>query len=64
MDTLRDNQFLGAVTTTPGFAESSSSNDEQLFRLPRFALPDSMDDFVQCCTWIEYAKGNYRTKRY
>ena len=62
IDALRDNGFLGAVATTPGFVEQMNSSDEPLFRIPRFSLPDSMDDFIQCCTWIEYAKGSHRIK--
>lgn len=62
IDTLRDDQFLGAVTTTPDFVESSNASDEQLFRLPRFPLPEQLDDFIQYCSWIEYAKGTYHAK--
>ena len=53
---LRRNGFLGALSTTPGFVEPGNNPDDQLFHLPRFALPESMDDFIQYCTWIEYAK--------
>jgi len=62
IDTLRDNGFLGAVTTTPGFIEQMNSDNEPLFRIPRFSLPDSIHDFIQCCTWIEYAKGSHHNK--
>jgi len=62
IDTLRDNGFLGAVTTTPGFIEQMNSDNEPLFRIPRFSLPDSMHDFIQCCTWIEYAKSCHHIK--
>jgi len=62
IDALRlDMGFLGSVTTTPGFVESSISSDEQLFRIPRFPLPEHMEDFIQYCSWIEYAKGNHHT---
>lgn len=62
IETLRDNGFLGAVTTTPGYVEQMDASDESLFRIPRFSLPDSMHDFIQCCTWIEYAKGSHHIK--
>ena len=62
IDALRENDFLGAVTTTPGFVEQLDASNEQLFRIPRFSLPESMHDFIQCCTWIEYVKGNHQIK--
>jgi peptidoglycan/xylan/chitin deacetylase (PgdA/CDA1 family) len=62
IDALRESGFLGAVTTTPGFVEQLASSDEQLFRVPRFSLPESMHDFIQCCTWIEYVKGGHQIK--
>jgi len=62
IETLRDNGFLGAVTTTPGYVEQMDASDESLFRIPRFSLPDSMHDFIQCCTWIEFAKGSHHIK--
>jgi peptidoglycan/xylan/chitin deacetylase (PgdA/CDA1 family) len=65
IDALMESGYLGAVTTTPGFVEAASSNNEQLFRLPRFQLPESLDDFIQYCTWIEYAKcGHARKNNY
>ncbi|MGB5718276.1 MAG: polysaccharide deacetylase family protein [Gammaproteobacteria bacterium] len=63
IDALRDNSYLGAVTTTPDYVEAANASDEQLFRLPRFPLPESMHEFIQYCTWIEYAKSKHRTKR-
>jgi peptidoglycan/xylan/chitin deacetylase (PgdA/CDA1 family) len=57
---LRDNGFMGAVTTIPGFADFENNEVNQLYNLPRFALPDTMEDFIQCCSWIEYAKERFR----
>ena len=54
---LENAGFLGAVSTIPRFVEQGQHQNNQLFNLPRLALPDSMDDFIQCCTWIEYAKS-------
>lgn len=56
MDALEQNGFLGAVTTTPSFVETGSRNSRDIFRLPRFPLPDTLEDFIQYCTWIEYVK--------
>lgn len=57
---LKDNDFIGAVTTIPGFTDPDSNSDNQLYNLPRFALPDTMEDFMQYCSWIEYAKERFR----
>ena len=62
IEALRESGFLGAVSTTPGFVEQLDVSDEQLFRIPRFSLPESMHDFIQCCTWIEYVKGSHQIK--
>ena len=55
---LRDCGYLAAVSTTPDFVMPVKGDNDQLYSLPRFSLPDSMEDFIQCCTWIEYAKNN------
>ncbi len=59
IEALTRNGFLGAVATTPGFVQPEDSPDKQLFCLHRFALPESMNDFIQYCTWIEYVKHHY-----
>lgn len=53
---LKNEGFLGATSTVPGYVETDTSSEEQIFRLPRFELPDNMMDFIQCCSWIERAK--------
>jgi peptidoglycan/xylan/chitin deacetylase (PgdA/CDA1 family) len=53
---LKNQGFLGAASTVPGYVETNSDPEEQIFRLPRFELPDNMMDFIQCCSWIERAK--------
>ena len=53
---LKENNFLGAVSTIPGYLNSLENANLELFSLPRFDLPESMTDFIQYCTWIEYAK--------
>ena len=55
---LRDSGYLAAVTTTPDFVMPVKGDADLLYSLPRFSLPNSMEDFIQCCTWIEYAKNN------
>lgn len=53
---LKENNFLGAVSTTPGYLTSLDHPDLNLFSLPRFDLPETLTDFIQYCTWIEHAK--------
>jgi len=55
---LKDSGYLGAAATTPEFVEPKGISENNVFTLPRFALPESMDDFIQYCSWIEYAKGS------
>ena len=53
---LKQAGFIGAVATTPGYIDIEKDYKQQLFRIPRFELPDNMADFIQYCSWIEYAK--------
>ena len=53
---LKEAGFLGAVATIPGFAEPGKHSAEQLFRLPRFELPDNMTDFIHYCSWIAHIR--------
>lgn len=62
IELLRDTGFLGAVATVPGFVEPGKLRDDQIFRLPRFELPDNMTDFIQYCSWIEHARWIYGTR--
>lgn len=59
IEALKQRGFLGAVATTADYVEPGNNPEFQLFKLPRFALPDSMEDFIQYCTWIEYAKHRH-----
>lgn len=59
---LERSGFLGATAAIPGFVEPHSDINRQIFNLPRFSLPSSMDDFIQCCSWIEYAKNTWRKR--
>ena len=60
IELLKNNQFLGAASTNPECVELSKDPQRQIFNLPRLALPDSMTDFIQYSTWIEYAKSSHR----
>ncbi len=56
IDILKDNNFLGAVSTIPGYVSTTPDASNNLFKIPRFELPDNFTDFIQYCSWIEYAK--------
>lgn len=56
---LKEAGFMGAATTTPGYIYPGNNNTEQLYAIPRFALPESMTYFIQYCSWIEHT--NLRT---
>ncbi len=57
---LKENNFLGAVSTIPGYLTPLENSDLDLFSLPRFNLPESMVDFIQYCSWIEHAKTSIK----
>ncbi len=57
---LEQHGFLGAVSAMPAFVEAEDGAASRRFSLPRLALPDTMDDFIQCCSWIGYARLNHR----
>lgn len=48
--------FMGAASSIPGYVYLDKPAEEQLFSLPRFALPESMTYFIQYCSWIEQTK--------
>jgi len=60
IDILKKNGFLAATSTEHGYVETKSNTDEQLYRLPRFELPDNMEDFIQYCSWMEHAKTKFK----
>ena len=57
IDLLRANGFIGAVSTLPGSMVMTNTSRNYLYNLPRYNFPDTFEDFIQCCTWIEHAKS-------
>ena len=55
---LKDLGFIGGVTTIPGHIVLDNKRRNAAFNLPRIELPDNMPDFIQYCSWIEYARKN------
>ena len=54
IEDLKDTAYMGAVSTTPDFVRYENNNSgDQIYSLPRLALPDNMIDFIQYCSWLE-----------
>lgn len=56
---VQKNGLLGALSTVPSHATSASRANDSLYALPRFEVPDTIQDFIRYCTWIEYAKQKF-----
>lgn len=56
IDVLKREGFICAVSTIPGQVSPGDMTSNMLYSLPRLPLPESMDDFIQYCSWIEHAK--------
>jgi len=54
---LKKAGYLGAASTTPDFVMNDKKSREQIYALPRLALPDNMTDFIQYCSWMECVRG-------
>ena len=57
IETLKKAGYLGAVSTTPDFVMSDIKSRNNIYSLPRFALPDNMTDFIQYSSWMERVRG-------
>lgn len=49
--------YIGAVSTTAASVDLSDHSRQQLFSLPRYSLPSTIGDFIQCCSWIEFIRN-------
>lgn len=63
IDVLKREGFICAVSTIPEQVSPGETTSNILYSLPRLPLPESMDDFIQYCSWIEHAKQAKRKKR-
>jgi len=61
-DLLDELGFEGAVVGYPGYAERFGADDPARFGVRRFALPDALDDLVQCVSGFERAKSLLRSE--
>jgi len=52
IELIKQEGYLGAVSTTPKFVKPDILPDDNLYRLPRLALPGNMTDFIQHCEWF------------
>lgn len=57
---VSDAGLLAALSADPGYVYLHKDKPDNLFRLKRFAFPDSFTDFKQYCSWLEYAKERFR----
>lgn len=58
IDALKKAGYLGAMSTTPDFVMNDKNTRDQVYSLPRLALPDNMTDFIQGCSWMECLRGS------
>lgn len=49
--------YRAAVSAEPGYMTRALMANGARFAIPRFGLPNNVDDLLQYCSWIEYAKG-------
>ncbi len=61
---VRDAGFFAFVTTEAGYVYScrDTRSTSLPWRLDRFVLPDTLEDFLQYSTWIEWGKQWVRSK--
>jgi peptidoglycan/xylan/chitin deacetylase (PgdA/CDA1 family) len=55
--TIKNNGFIGAISTITTQVDLNPPDNNYLFRLPRFSLPETSHDFMMYCSWIECAKS-------
>jgi len=55
---LSQHDFIGAVSTMRAQVRPRDINDYYLYSLPRLTLPNSYEEFIKYCSWIEYVKDS------
>jgi len=58
---VRASGYRAAVSTEPGYLEPLAGG-EGAFSIRRFAMPYTMPEFIQYCSWIEKAKQRLRQR--
>lgn len=58
INTLLDCGFDGATIAEPGYY-GPANTEQASFHIPRFALPNNLDDFLQCVLYVEYLKERF-----
>ena len=59
IETVKKAGLIGALSTVPTQVDKNARGDS-LYSLPRLALPASVTDFIQYCSWIQYVKEKHR----
>lgn len=57
IEVLKNNGYMGAMSTRADIVKYSDVSDDQIFSLPRLALPANMTDLIQYCSWMECIRG-------
>ncbi len=60
---LNENGVLACVSTIPGSVMTDIIEPGKMFKLPRYAMPDNVYDFLQYISWIEVAKDRLRNRK-
>jgi hypothetical protein len=56
---VRESGCIGALTAEPGYF-SPEQKYADVYRIPRFSMPDNMFDFKQCVFYVERLKDRFR----
>ncbi len=54
---LKNNGYLGAVSTTADQVRRRPHTPDAMYRIPRLPLPADFSNFVRYCSWVENARG-------
>lgn len=54
--------YSGAVSTIPAPVDPSAHSSRQRFALPRYSLPEKLEDLIQCCSWLEFLRNKYSSR--
>lgn len=57
IEVIKNNGYMGAMSTRADVIKYKVTSDDQIFSLPRLALPNNMTDLIQYCSWMECIRG-------
>ena len=59
---IKATDMLGAISTIPMQFNSKSGEVDLIYKMPRYSLPDTFDDFRMYSSWIEFMKEKVRNR--